>query len=166
MTDRDPEHLPDDDTVDELPADLDATLAVQVTFPNNNRRRIPAVLYLLMGGGAIAVALAREGSPFVNRGLAVGGALLVVFAVYGWFAGRTLRVDETEALVAASAAIGFPVGHASAQMAWRGLGSRPVWRLLVYSSENPPSRRGMAIVDGVTGEVIECFSEENPERWS
>lgn len=155
----------DDEVVDQLPADLDATLAVPVTFPNNNRRRIPAVLYLLMGSAAIAVALTRQGSPSVNGGLVVGGGLLVAFAIYGWFAGRTLRIDETEALVATSAAIGFPVGHASAQLAWRGLGSQPVWRLLVYSSENPPARRGMAIVDGVTGEVLECFSEENPEDW-
>jgi hypothetical protein len=95
----------------------------------------------------------------------VAGGLLVLFGVYGWFAGRTLQIDESEALVAANGALGFPVGHASAQMAWRGLASRPVWRLLVYSAENPPLRRAMVIVDGVTGEVLEQFSEANPEEW-
>ena len=58
------------------------------------------------------------------------------------------------------------MGHASAQMSWRGLLSRPVWRLLIYSSEDQPLRRAMVVVDGVTGEVVEWFSEDNPEDWS
>ena len=156
----------DEDVVDSLPDDLDPSLAAPITFPNNSRRRVPAVLYLVMGGGSIAGAIARDGSPFVNRGLLVAGVVLVAFALYGLAAGRSLNVDETDALVAATREVGFPVGHASAQMAWRGLLSRPVWRLLVYSSENPPLSRAMVIVDGVSGEVVEWFSEENPEDWS
>ena len=51
-------------------------------------------------------------------------------------------------------------------MSWRGLLSRPVWRLLAYSNEDPPSRRAMVVVDGVTGDVVEWFAEDNPEDWS
>lgn len=166
MTDDDATALRDDEVVDELPEDLDASAAVPVTFPNNDRRRIPAVLYLVLGGGALAAAIARDGSPYVNRGLAIAGALLCAFALYGLLAGRTLRIDESEALVAASRTVGFAVGHASAQMSWRGLASRPVWRLLVYSNEDPPEQRAMVVVDGVTGAVVEWFAEANPEDWS
>jgi hypothetical protein len=102
----------------------------------------------------------------VNTGLAVAGALLALFGVYGLVAGRTLQVDETDALVVASSTVGFPIGHASAQMSWRGLLSRPIWRLLAYSNEDPPTRRAMVVVDGVTGEVVEWFAEDNPEDWS
>ena len=158
--------LADDEVTDALPDDLDPSLAEPITFPNNSRRRVPAGLYLLMGGASIAAAIARDGSPFVNRGVLVAGALLVVFGVYGFVAGRSLDVDETDALVAATREVGFPVGHASAQMAWRGVLSRPVWRLLVYSAENPPATRAMVIVDGVSGEVVEWFAEDNPEDWS
>lgn len=160
------EPISDEEVTDELPEDLQPALAGPITFPDNNRRRIPAVLYLLIGGACIFLTVTKDPSPFVNRGLAVAGVLLVVFAAYGFYAGRSLRIDEGEALVAANAAVGFPVGHASAQMSWRGLASRPVWRLLVYSAENPPLRRGMVIVDGVTGEVLEQFSEANPEDWT
>ena len=65
--------------------------------------------------------------------------------------GWRMHVDEKEALVAASNAVGFPVGHASAQLAWRGLRSRPTWRILCYSAEEPPKRRGFVLVDAVDG---------------
>ena len=83
----------DADVVDVLPEDLDASAAVLVEFPNNNRRRIPAVIYIAMGVGALAVSIAKEGSPEVNAGLAAAGVLLALFGVYGLFAGRTLLVD-------------------------------------------------------------------------
>jgi hypothetical protein len=156
----------DDEVVDVLPEDLDASAAVVVEFPNNNRRRVPAVLYLLMGLGAVAASIAQDGSPNVNTGLAVAGGLLALVGLYGLAAGRTLLVDETDALVAASATVGFPIGHASAQMSWRGLLSRPVWRLLAYSAEDPPARRAMVVVGGISGVVIEWFAEVNPEDWS
>jgi len=41
-----------------------------------------------------------------------------------------------------------------------------VWRLLAYSADNPPTRRAMVVVDGITGDVIEWFAEENPEDWA
>ena len=52
--------------------------------------------------------------------------------------GWRMHVDEKEALVKAQQAVGFPVGHASAQQVWRGLRSRPTWRVLCYSVEEPP----------------------------
>ncbi|MDZ7677840.1 MAG: hypothetical protein U5K29_04760 [Acidimicrobiales bacterium] len=58
------------------------------------------------------------------------------------------------------------MGHASAQLGWRGLRSRPTWRILVYSADTPPAQRGLVLVDGVDGEVLEFFSEANPEDWS
>jgi hypothetical protein len=155
-----------DDVVDSLPEDLDVELAGPITFPNNDRRRIPAVLYLLMGGGALALAALHHGSPFVNNGLLGAGAVLVVLAVYGFVAGRSMKIDESEALVAANQVVDFPIGHASAQQSWRGLLSRPIWRLLVYSAENPPKRRGLVLVDAVDGRVIEQFDEPNPETWT
>jgi hypothetical protein len=77
-----------------------------------------------------------------------------------------MHVDEKEALVAAQQAVGFPVGHASAQQVWRGLRSRPTWRVLCYSAEDPPERRGLVLVDAIDGAVVERLVEDNPERWS
>src|SRR5437870_10037687 len=32
-------------------------------------------------------------------------------------------------------------------LGWSGLRSRPVWRILLYSAEDPPQRRGVVLVD-------------------
>jgi hypothetical protein len=123
---------------------------------------------LLMGlVCAVVWALTSGGEPvLVNDGVLAAGVVLVLIGAYQLAAGWDLEVDERDALVAASAAVGFPVGHASAQMGWRGLRSRPTWRILVYSADDPPSRRGFVLVDGIDGEVLEHFSEANPEDWS
>ncbi len=60
----------EDDYVDELPEDLDlAGFVGPHTFPNNNRRRIPAAIYLVMGAICIALWITRgEDSALVNVG--------------------------------------------------------------------------------------------------
>jgi len=75
-------------------------------------------------------------------------------------------VRELDALAAAARQVGFPVGHASAQMAWRGLLSIPTWRVLVYSADDPPTRRGLVVVDGTSADVLGSAVEDNPEDWS
>ncbi len=159
----------DDEYVDELPDDLNATDFVgPYLFPNNSRRRIPGLLYLLIGGACLALWFANRGddAPLVNGGIALGGVALILVGLYHLQSGWDLAVDEQDALVAATREVGFPVGHASAQMAWRGLRSRPTWRILLYSNESPPSLRGFVMVDGVDAEVITTLVEDNPEDWA
>ena len=88
-----------------------------------------------------------------------------MFGIYGLFAGRTLNVDDQEAFATAGAIVGFPVGHSSAQQVWRGWLSTPTWRILIYSAENPPKNRGIVLVDGISGDIVEWFAEENPDQW-
>ncbi len=164
----DDEDTTDAEVRDELPADLVAAGYVgPYVFPNNNKRRIPAVLYAVLGVGCIAAwAIAGDGAVLVNAGVLAAGIGLLLFGAYSWQSGFDLDVDERDALVAASRAVGFPVGHASAQLGWRGLRSRPTWRILLYSSEDPPATRGMVLVDAVDGRVVEHLVEDNPEGWS
>src|SRR5215207_5575939 len=162
----DDETARDEDVVDALPDDLQAQGYVgPYLFPNNNRRRVPGVIYLVIAAVVLAV-WALVDSAYVNDGWLLAAVILVVFGVYHLLTGWDLDVDEQDALVAASKAVGFPVGHASAQMGWRGLRSRPLWRILLYSDENPPAKRGLVLVDGVDGSVVEHFVEDNPEDWS
>ncbi|MDH3299839.1 MAG: hypothetical protein OES24_04960 [Acidimicrobiia bacterium] len=154
--------------VDELPEDLQPDLVDhdEYIFPNNNRRRIPGYLYLGIAAVLVVVYLLRGDGVFVNVGYLGGAALLAAFGAYSLIAGWNLDVDERDALVAAVGEVGFPVGHASAQMGWRGWLSRPIWRILLYSADEPPSKRGFVLVDGVDGTIIESFVEVNPEDWS
>ena len=153
---------------DRLPDDLDASAYVgPYLFPNNSRRRVAGVLYLLIGAAAIVVPLAADSDAvLVNGGFIAGGIGLIGFGLYCLQAGWNLAVDENDALVSATREVGFPVGHASAQLAWRGLRSRPTWRILLYSNQAPPDRRGLVLVDGVDGGVVGCFVEDNPEDWT
>ncbi|MFQ5557833.1 MAG: hypothetical protein ACE5GB_10065 [Acidimicrobiales bacterium] len=170
-----PDEEPSDDFVDadeevrdSLPADLDPSRLVgPVRFPNNSRRRVPGVLYIVIGIVAVVVwAVVGEGAVLVNGGVAIAGAALVVIGLYHLQAGWDLAVDESEALVEATREVGFPVGHASAQLGWRGLRSRPTWRILLYSNEDVPEQRGLVLVDGIDGEIIDQFVERNPEDWT
>lgn len=158
----------DGEIIDELPEDLDmAGFVGPRVFPNNNRRRIPAAIYLVAGLGAVALyAGMGDTSPLVNRGILGAGVVLMIFGVYSFIAGWTLHVEETDALLSTAQFVEYPVGHAAAQMVWRGWLSRPTWRILAYSDDDPPSKRSMVIVDGITGDVIEGFSEDNPEDWT
>jgi hypothetical protein len=158
----------DDDLRDSLPDDLNAAEYVGAyEFPDNSRRRKPGYLYL--GFAVVCLVLwltKRDSSPLVNDGFLWATILLGAFGLFSISSGWRMRVDEKQALVAAQGAVGFPVGHASAQQVWRGLRSRPTWRVLIYSAEDPPRRRGLVLVDAVDGRVIEHLVQENPiEEW-
>lgn len=157
-----------DDVVDELPDDLQPALADQdeYEFPNNSRRRIPGYIYLVVAAALIALYLSRGDGVLVNRGLVAAAVGLAVLGVYSIISGKNLAIDERDALVASVDEIGFPVGHASAQMGWRGLLSRPTWRVLLYSAEEPPAKRALVLVDGVDGSIVDAMVEDNPEDWS
>jgi hypothetical protein len=160
--------LSDADVRDALPEDLDASGYVgPYLFPNNNRRRVPAYLYWAIAVLCAGAYVATRGQDVVliNGGFLAAAIILAVVGTYSFVAGWNLDVDERDALVVATRQVGFPVGHASAQMGWRGLLSRPTWRILLYSAEDPPVTRGLVLVDGVDGEVVEWFTEENPEDW-
>jgi hypothetical protein len=120
----------------------------------------------VVGLALIALYAGYGQGVLVNRGFLVGGILMLLLAGYHLVAGATLRVSETDALIAATRMVGFPIGHASAQLSWRGLISRPTWRILLYSADEPPTKRGLVLVSGVTGEVGEQLVEDNPEDWS
>jgi hypothetical protein len=147
---------------DALPADLDVSAYVGVyQFPDIRRRRIAGTMYAV-----VAAACAAGYANSSNGGLLAAAVILAVIALYHFATAWPLNVDQTESLAVASRTVGFPVGHASAQLAWRGLRSRPAWRILLYSADEPPSVRGLVELDAVDGHVLGEYTEANPEDWS
>src|SRR5262249_48858382 len=147
---------------DDLPEDLDVTAYVGAyVFPDIRRRRIAGTIYAMLGVLTLWAGIASG-----NGGLLFGAILLLLIAGYHFLAGWPLNIDQPDALTVPSRTVGFPVGHASAQLAWRGLRSRPTWRILLYSADEPPSMRGLVELDAVDGEVLGEYTEENPEDWS
>jgi hypothetical protein len=150
---------------DQLPAELDLDEYVGVTtFPDPGRRRWVGAGWLVIAAIAAAIVTANgTDGVLVNKGLlyfALGAALI---GAYHLVAGAGLKIRDADALAIASEHVGFPIGHASAQLGFQGLLSRPTWRILLYSAENPPKKRGIVLVDGRNAAVLGDYVEDNPE---
>jgi hypothetical protein len=121
-------------------------------------------MYVALAAICLAIYLfGSESSALVNEGWLGAAILLAVVGIFSITSGWRMSIDEKQALVLATRAVGFPVGHASAQQVWRGLRSRPTWRVFCYSAEEPPQRRGLVLVDAVNGTVVEKLTEANPD---
>ena len=157
-----------DEHTDVLPEDLNAVdHRLPFKYPDNNRRRIPGTLYAILGIAVLLVGvLASDDAVLINDGLMAGGAVLLIVGLMSLTSGWTMKIDEQEALAAAGTALNFTIGHASAQQVWRGLRSRPTWRVLCYSDEEPPRQRGLVLVDAVDGRVVQSLVESSSDEWS
>ena len=151
---------------DQLPSDLDVSAFVgPYQFPDNSRRRIPGYLYLGISALSLLIWLiSDQSSGLVNHGFLVFAIALAAFAIFVLSSSWKMTINERDALVHASRAVDFAVGHASAQQVWRGIRSRPTWRVFCYSAEEPPVHRGLVLVDAVDGEILECLVEINPDN--
>jgi hypothetical protein len=131
-----------------VPEDLDANAVEEYSVPDPARRAMSGRVYvvgaLLCGIGALA-------------GLGVGmwwmAGALAVLAAWHFAAAWPLEVREAEAFEQAGAALDFTVGHASAAIRFEGLRAKPVWNVILYDAEEPPTQRALVFVDGVTGEL-------------
>ncbi len=157
-----------DEHTDVLPEDLNAVdNRLPFKYPDNNRRRIPGTMYAFVGVAVLVVGFfGDDDAVLINDGLMAAGVLLLIVGVLSLTSGWSMKIDEQEALAAAGAAVNFTIGHASAQQVWRGLRSRPTWRVLCYSDEEPPRQRGLVLVDAVDGRVVQSLVESSSDEWS
>lgn len=157
-----------DTHTDVLPEDLNAVDVVRPhAFPDNSRRRVPGAIYLVCGlAVVVGSVLAGSDAILVNEGLKVGGIVLCIVGLVSVASGWRMRIDEHDALARSGEAVGFAIGHASAQQVWRGVRSRPTWRVLCYSDEDPPRQRGLVLVDAVDGRVVQVLVQPCDEDWT
>ena len=103
-----------DEHHDELPGELDVSSFVgPYQFPDNSRRRIPGFIYLCVAMVCFLLWLGyADGGVLVNDGFLYVAIFLALVGAYCITSGWHLGIDEKGALVAASKAVGFPVGHA------------------------------------------------------
>ena len=151
---------------DSLPDDLNVTGFVgPYMFPDNSRRRIPALLYLGIAAMCLVLWAMQHTNEngLVSDGFLWAAMLLGVFSLYSLSSSWRMTVDEKLALVYATRAVGFAVGHASAQQVWRGFRSRPTWRVFCYSEQEPPLQRGLVLIDAIDAQIVQCLVEANPD---
>jgi hypothetical protein len=144
-----------------VPEDLDATQREPYTIPSTRRRRSAAGVYV--GAAVVAAASIPAGLP---TGMFVVAGLLLVLAVWHLVSAWRIEILDPAALDAANRATDFAIGHASAAVGFDTWRARPVWNVLVFSADDPPSQRGLVRVDAVTGDVIETYVEAVPTTES
>ncbi len=150
--------IPDDVArAEHMPGDLDSSLVGPYTFPSPRRRRTAAAVF------AVGAVLAGAGAVVLAPGLWVLTGILAAMTLWNSVAAWPLNVGDAEALDIANRETEFAVGHASAAVGFDGWRSRPVWNVLVFSADDPPSQRGLVRVDGVGGRVLGSHVEANPE---
>jgi len=125
--------------------ELDSNLVGPYRFPSPTRRRVAGWVFIV---SAVITMVLIDGGWLPAVGL-------VALAAWNFASAWPLAVDEDMALSIAGAAIGFPVGHASAAVTFQGLRSRPRWSVVLYSAEEPPDQRALVVVDAVSGDVAE-----------
>jgi hypothetical protein len=133
--------------LERLPDDLDATQHEPYAIPSTTRRRRSGMVYAV--AGALGVLL----------GLYLIAGILFTVALWHLASAWRIGVLDPEALETATREVGFPVGHASAVVGFDGVRARPVWNVLVFSADDPPSQRGLVRVDAVDGRVVETYTE-------
>lgn len=142
-------HIPADVAESEgVPEDLDSSIVGPYRFPDPRRRRVAGWIYL---GTAAVMAVLAASQPLVWFAV----ALAVVLAGWHLMSAWPLQIEQEEVLARAAAEVDFPVGHASAAVTFVGVRSRPRWHVVMYSADEPPSRRALVQFDAVSGERVE-----------
>ena len=149
---------------DELPDDLVPSAARgKYSVPDNARRRRPAVVLLVAAVLSGALWLTRgDGGVLVNSGFAVAAVGFALLGAYFLTSSKAVTVWEAEAIATAKTTTGLSGGTGRAQLAWRGLLGRPVWRILIHDESGPAANRGVVIVDATDGAVVEHMTEAVP----
>jgi hypothetical protein len=140
------------------PEDLQSLVLEPYAVPNTNQRRRAGRVYVI--AAAIVTLGIVLGLP-AGMWLLVG--LLLAIAGFHWYAGWDLKVMDGAALEIANRHAEFPAGHASAALNFQGWRARPIWNVLMFSADDPPTQRGLVRVDGITGEVVGSYVEDIDE---
>lgn len=148
---------PDVAAAEGVPDDLDSSAFNPYSVPSPRRRLRAGAVYAVFALVAVAAAAGGWGDGFWLAGVA-----LALIAAYHVVAAWRLPVREGRALEVAGGSVPFAVGHASAQVGFVGWRARPVWNVLVFSADEPPTQRALVRVDGISGDVVDRYVEDVP----
>lgn len=129
-----------------VPQDLDSNIVGPYRFPSPVRRRAAGWVYVGAATVAVTGAVTVLGAPMLWV-----AAAFAALAGYHFLTSHDTRLNEDQALAAAGRQVPFSIGHASAALRFEGVRSYPVWNVLVYDAEDPPTQRALVFVDAVTG---------------
>ncbi len=148
-----------DPVQDSLPDDLDVTKYVgPYQFPTPRRRRTAAYSIFIISAFSILVGISAGNNAMIG-----GGIAFVLVGAFFFFTAWPLEVDDLTALTTAGTQAPFSVGHASAQLCFTGWLSKPRWRVVVFSSDEPPTQRGLVEIDAVSKKIESTYFDHEGE---
>lgn len=150
-----PKHIAEREGV---PDDLNVEEVGTHDLPDPSLRRVAGWIYVALAVGLAWMALKYEPRWWV--------AMTIVLGMSFWhFASAwPLEIRQESALREAAQRVPFAIGHASAAVTFHGFRARPRWHVVLYSAEEPPSRRGLVVLDAITGHQIgDTYVEELSE---
>lgn len=124
--------------------ELDANITGSYLFPSTSRRRLSAWVLVVAG---VSSGLLIEDGWWV-------AIAMFLFAAWQFLSAWNMPIDENSAMTRAGAAVGFPIGHASAAVRFHGWRSKPRWAVVLYSAVDPPDKRALVVVDAVDGTIV------------
>ena len=142
----------------DMPDDLQSIVLEPYAVPNTNRRRRAGLIYV--GAAVVTIIGILLGLPAAMWLMVIAFAVIAAYHLAG---GWDLQIMDGEALEIANREADFPAGHASAALNFEGWRARPIWNVLMFSADDPPSERGLVRVDGLTGAVTGSYTETIPE---
>ena len=142
----------------DVPDDLQSLVLDPFAVPEPARRTKAGHVYVV--AAVLTAITVVRGLPSGMWGIVIA---LSVVAGYHYLTSWPLPVRENRALEIANMTTSFPIGHASAAMNFEGWLAKPVWNVLVFSADDPPTERGLVRVDALTEAVIETYVESIPD---
>lgn len=150
----------EEENKDVLPDDLDVTKYVgPYQFPTPRKRRIAAYGIFFISSLTLFSGYNSENNTLIGAGL-FSIAIGIVFFATAW----PLKVNDKEALITAAKQAPFSVGHASAQLSFNGWFSKPTWRVVVFSSDEPPTQRGLIEINAVNSEIVSTYFDDEEQK--
>jgi len=129
-----------------VPEDLDSNVVGMFRFPSSRRRRTAGWVYIAAATVAVTASL-----TVLPAGMVWVGAALAALGVYHFAAAFATKINEEDALAIAGRQVPFAIGHASAALRFEGIRAYPVWNVLVYDADDPPTQRALVFIDAITG---------------
>ncbi len=142
-----------------VPADLNSLAVGNYTVPIPSKRKIYPYLSLIVLLLFYFFSLSYKFINFIPVFL-----ILIFLTIFLFAINNDFYIDQKIIIETILDKIDFAVGYYSIALTFQfKLTSllKPVWTVIVYSSENPPKKRTIIEIDALSGETIDKLYTEN-----
>ena len=144
-----------DASKENLPEDLNSLAYGAYRLPDLSRRRLFAYIILFFCISSFTLSYFLQIRIFTYPGV----IFLIIF-VYIYSLNNQIKIDQSEVIETTAKYIDHSVGYYSVALTFNGLFLHPVWTVIIYDHNIPPSCRSIIEINANTSELIgEVYKE-------